>query len=605
MKRILSKTLLSAAVLGTALPLGSCVEDKGNYTYDFHDGIYFPVDASTPYTFEGTAGMEVTFSPRLGILDQNTDEYVLNYDDAGNIIEGRDNNAAGDFAYQWYDITAGATELICPAPAEGGETSSPASTLRYLIPAGRQTGDRTLELRAQNTRSGAVFARKYTLKITSVMQMGFMMLTQKGSDVNMDMLALYQNQFIHLKDVLDSPAEADRYPGRNRTAVDLVAYRDQFEPQAGLKKYALWILTKEGCDRVSPIDFSCKPSYSLSNTVPNSSLYLKGVDVKPERLIVQSTQSQGNMNAAFYFDGNWYWQSQMPGNNTFKWENPVNIPSVVPTGGQDAYTKPKGQEIPVTHHAALIRTAGGAQGTGGGGMLMWTKDNRFIYKTSTGGSQSSARGSMVSVNVADAAGTTPPFFSADYRMIQMGERTMNNSAYAVVYNNDTKKYHILVITANTTVPHKSYDFPLNSDLISEAKAKFRSFNAGWYMQVATHTNEVWSIYLDDSPAELDLTPTVNPDKHEIVVFRSFAADGHMRANVVPNSNMWLYVVTKDPSKGEDDCCTLAVYRPVANATDGSMELATYTYTGADGAQVVTPMKWPGLGNTVALEWKDL
>ncbi len=50
--------------------------------------------------------MEVTFSPRLGILDQNTDEYVLNYDDAGNIIEGRDNNAAGDFAYQWYDITA-------------------------------------------------------------------------------------------------------------------------------------------------------------------------------------------------------------------------------------------------------------------------------------------------------------------------------------------------------------------------------------------------------------------------------------------------------------------------------------------------------------------
>jgi hypothetical protein len=166
-----------------------------------------------------------------------------------------------------------------------------------------------------------------------------------------------------------------------------------------------------------------------------------------------------------------------------------------------------------------------------------------------------------------------------------------------------QKYRFLGIGGTTTVPTKRFAYTFPSDRVSDQTSKFWCVHNGIYMYYVTKDNKVWSVYLDANSVEKDVTSVVNPNGHEIVAIETFGSEGHSQGGVLGSE--WIYVVTKDPSKSDDECCTLAVYGRVANDIDGTLELKSYTYTNAEGDEVVTPLKWTGLGNTVALSWKDM
>lgn len=606
MKKIMFRHIFYVMALGVVLSFASCVKDKGNYTYSFSDGVVFPYDENSEYSkINSVAGLELSFSPFLGIYDPNVGEVVLNMNNKGEIIPGMDNNETKDFIYQWWDISdASKPVLLDPLPVTNPETGqtmlafSDESTLNWTVPLGKRAGSYTLKLMAQSIRTGVVYSHRFSLQVNSYTQNGFLLLTQNGPDVNIDMVSFFENEFLLFKDVLSTPAEERRYPYENKTAIDLITYRDPFAFAGAYNKYSMWILTEESCDRLGTSDFSYQPSQNISPTIPGSTQYLKGINVTPEKMIMQSSTVENNASEAFYFEGNWYWQAQNQ-MNTFLWENPVNIPHIYPAGTPDPYMNPKGNEIPVTKHAALARSAGG-----GGALLMWTEDGRFLYKTGSGAGMGSARGSMVSVWVTDPSSEVdPPFsFSTKYRMINMGERNDMNSIYAIVYDPDMEKYRFLGLTGVASTVNKALAYNFPSDKVSDEYTKFWCVNPGVYMYIATKDDKVYSIYLDANSREKDITSIVNPNGHEIVLFEKLSSEGHAQANVLGNE--WFYVVTKDPTLPEDECCTLAVYRRVDGDTEGNVELAEYKYTNLLGETTNTPLKWEGIGNAVALTWKD-
>lgn len=188
-----------------------------------------------------------------------------------------------------------------------------------------------------------------------------------------------------------------------------------------------------------------------------------------------------------------------------------------------------------------------------------------------------------------------------------------NLMWAVVRDNDRGIYRLLdfqiVSPLGDAEKFGVTDFAF--DEIGQAKF-FGRIDFG-YLYYVTPDHRIKSVSTTSPNAmPQDISAGIVPAGHEVVVFKKFRdLKQFSDQSVVDPVNMrdMIFVVTRNPSLPDDQCCTLALYYCPANTLDGKLQIATYKYTeqDANGQNTVCTkeMKFSGLGNVVAVTPKEM
>jgi len=548
------KTVIKLTKIAILIVLCSCIEDKGNY--DYH-----------PVNTVEIEGINDSYSIPLGESIIITP--ILNF----SLGEGVD-----EFEYQWcvmqdyvpYDLkgilsTERNLDVIiggtgCPITKEGSY---------YML------------YSVQNKTTQVKYYKVFKLNVINRMQTGFTMLCETAKGFDIDLISLYNDTLTQYHNVLD--LYQSELPHEGVKPLDLVCFGDYLSPAIGdyldeenktgtPKRYALWVLTDRGTDRVRVEDFVYKPKYNISSVIvrTSNSLFPDDDIIAIDKMFSVSGHSNSSGRAYSYYNGNWFMYNYSP--MTYMYMLPVN--QYVSTSTAPQYKSPP-----------YIYVAGSY-----GALIFNLDENRFEYhKSFTTELNGSATDFFKTVQLSE--GEYFNWQNKDYDLKYMGNRS-SNAGFAVVYNRATGKYEFLQMSATTTTATQTGQsvFPsgFNADEI-----KFYAYHITLpYLYFATE-DKVYRINTSTMSTIDDITAQVIPSGHKISLMRNTAVRFARTSQII--------IATYNPSGAAGENAQLTCYN-VEDGT-GNLVLAKHPDTPtAAGYQI--EMRWTGFGKVIAVDYKQ-
>ena len=569
--------------------LSSCfeVEDKGNYTYTDLNAVVFDGEATRTFDVIFDETVEIPAS-----VKETTDP------------------AMGDtFTYTWYGVSGNSYEKLF-------ETTD--RVLRFKVD--RMSYPR-ISLRVKNNRTGVVYSDNatWTFNVVQNYTTGFVFLTQKDANtIGLDMWDNFRGVYNLEKNLFEIPAEADRFPVEGR-GIDIVAVNNSPTTDNGnqyaqyFPRWPIFVLKDNYTGIFDHQTFA--RSRTLTQTMSKFSLYHTGSDMVATRMITQGVKGNGMLSrgaAAFFVPkaddpehGNWFWFGMTYNTTTvsYPWENAVNVLAA-------NYEKPVGNEEPMSKHAALV------PGNSLNLLVMWSDAKQKFFVKVNSGTSTNFTGYLTSkwMEDVDVEGSDDVLISGDaFKIAEPGRKMlyMASSSGGVVYavvNDPGVGHRFIYLTdpkaAGTFTKGNVYNFPAGTEV---GTAKF--FATGWPLDswpylyfVTADAKRVKAFALAPGGTE-ETVALATPADHEIVAFKAFGPELNYSGTQMPTQ---VFVVTRDPSLPDDQCCTFTVYDRVAPGT--ALKIATYDKVVDDGnggtTTVPTPMQVSGIGRTVAFTFKQ-
>ncbi|MDR0559223.1 MAG: hypothetical protein LBG92_03580 [Prevotellaceae bacterium] len=523
------------------LPL-ACIKDKGNY--DYHD-----VNSVT------ISGIENSYFVPLGQPLKITPTLTFS------VSETKDS-----FKYEWHLL--------------GGSYNSSAGVLsseRNLdIIVGKpitKDGDYNIVYCVTNKTTGIRYDYRFRLQVRDRMLNGYIMLCEReNNSFDIDLISIYNDTLTQYHNVLD--IYNSQMPRTDRKPLDIVCYNDYPSPKLGApsdwRKYAVWILTDKGTERVRVENFEWQPDFDISGLSVIPEKYLQGEKLIAEKMSapVAGLSTTAGVNY-IYYKGNWFWYN-WPGGRSYLYLFPVNAAS------------PTSEPYKTSPYIFTYATRAA---------LFFNEDaNRFEWQNSNSSGNSSA---ALCTKRFSADNEYFNWENPDYRLIYMDNRDYV-SGFAVVKNVSSGKYEFLqmMVQGLNQSPKKlgQAEFPAGLDMES---VKFYAYhNSLPYLFCATE-DRLYRINTTVMQQWDDVTSSVLTSGHKISKVKSSAIR-------FAGSNR-IIVATYDPSGQAGINGQLALY----NVQDGTGDLTLAKHPSSptpDGYQI--DMKWTGFGKIINVDYKE-
>lgn len=519
----------------------ACVKDKGNYQYR---------EINTVAISGILEGYSTTLGGRLKI----TPEVIFSVSDSPDSIK-----------YEWHVLN------------DNGKSMGKLSSERNLdVEVGapiKKDGVYTMLYCVTNLSTGVLYYRRFNLVVRDRMANGYIMLCERENEsFDIELISIYNDtltQYHNMLDFYDS-----RLPRTGRKPLDLACYCDEASPTLesdGKKKYAIWILTDKGTDRVRTEDFEWQPEFNISTLSIIPDKYTNGKTLVAEKMHAPTTNALNKAINYIRCDGNWYWYN-WPGRVYF-YVSPINV---AVTGGTPYKSAPY-------ICAVASRSA-----------VLFNEDaNRFEYQNL------SSSGNSAIVLHTSRLGEDKTFFNwenPDYRLIYMDNIDLAKG-FAVVKNVASGKCELLSIDFSTgNIPRKTgqAEFPPlpGGGLSMEDIRFFVPHGKLPYMFLATD-EKVFMINSNTMSGWRDVTAILVPSGHKISKMKNTAIRLADASRIL--------VATYDPAGAAGQNGQLTFY-DVADGS-GDVTLARHPRTAEEGRYQID-MKWTGFGKIINVDYRE-
>ncbi|MDR0506404.1 MAG: hypothetical protein LBH32_06265 [Dysgonamonadaceae bacterium] len=531
---------LAGLLLGIlACVYASCIDDKGNYSYREINAVEI-------------SGIEKSYSVYLGQSLKITPSLSFS------ISETQDS-----FKYEWHLMTGSSNKI------SGGLLSAEKNL--DIIVGNPIPGDGSYDVIycVTNITTGVRYDCIFTLNVRDRMQTGYIMLCEReNNSFDIDLISLFNDTLTQYHNLLDF--YESKLPRTGCKPLDLVCYCDPASPTLaadGKKKYAIWILTDKGTERVRIENFEWKPEFNISGISSVPEKFLQGEPLIAEKMVAPVVNLLSEAVNWIYCRGNWYWYN-FPGMTTYFYLSPVNAPSYV--------------GAPYKAAPYIVSRAQSAA-------LLFNEDaNRFEYQYANSSGNSA---NVLRTNRLSADNTHFNWENPDYRLIYMGNRDFS-IGFAVVKNVSSNKYELLLMDILDTSVRKLGRAEFPAGLALEDVKFFTFHNSMPYLYCATE-DKLYRINTTAMQQWDDITSSVLPAGHKISRMKNSAFRFPANRRII--------VATYDPAGQAGKNGQLALY----NVQDGTGDLILAKHPDKQteaGYQI--DMKWTGFGKIINIDYKD-
>ena len=523
----------------------SCIDDLGNYDYN-----------------------QVS---RAIIVDSDKDTYIdvasgeiLHIEPGISFTSGL---GEGDFRYEWHNYRISDRRTI-----EIFHTNVP--VLDTILPSSMsKTGRYQLYFKAFNNKTNAAYTKLFVVDVRNKIQVGYLALTEKAEGLELDLVANFNDTLTLYTNILERMES--EYPRKERTPIKIMTFNDIFAPSpydtgtTGRIMYGVYILSKEGTEKVNAVDFSFKgEDYSLDKITAFPAGY------KPQNTIAQTafcnptTQSQ----AYFYIEGNWflYNMDMVP----FYLSYPMNN-----------YVNSSNQKIPYKVSPTIAHSNASA-------VVFFNEDeHRFMRQRGNMMDFYNSSSVLTSHIIEDRDGAPFLFNNRSYNLVHLGNRaniSATSSGYAVVHNTATSGYELLSFNFSPTAVTATGrgDFP-SSINIPDLKY-YVMHPVEPFLYCATDTR-IYRVHTGTMNV-VDLTSSLVPSGHRISFFGSLYPK-------LRNPTARFSLATYDPGKDLETCGTLQILE-ISDTNSGTLAL------GKHPKETDKTLTWSGMGKIVSVDYKE-
>jgi hypothetical protein len=514
----------------------ACIDDKGNYSYREINSVEI---SGIEKSYSVPMGQPLKITPTLSFSISETQDsfkyewYLLVHDGNYKFTKGLLSSERN------LDIIIGS-----PIPGDG------LYNIIYCV---------------TNKTTGIRYDHIFELKIIDRMQSGYIMLCERENDsFDIDLISIFNDTLTQYHNVLD--LYNSQIPRTGRKPLDVVCYGDPVSPTLavdGKKKYAIWILTDKGTERVRIENFEWQPEFNISGISTISDKYLQGEKLIAEKMYAPVVNSGITAANWVYCRGNWYWYNWM--GTTYFYISPINASSSVGN--------------PYKAAPYIVARAQNAA-------LLFNEDaNRFEYQNANSNENST---NVLRTNRLSSDNTYFNWENPNYRLIYMDNKDFG-AGFAIVKNVSSDKYELLLMD----IPDKSVrklgraEFPAGLAL---ENVKFFAFhNSMPYLYCATE-DKLYRINTTAMQQWDDITSSVLPAGHKISRVKNTAFRFPVSGRII--------VATYDPNGQAGKNGLLALY----DVQDGTGNLTVARHPGAQ--TVNNEMKWTGFGKIINIDYKD-
>ena len=534
----LKKIFFAVIMLGAMA--AACIEDKGNYEYrDINDVAISGIDSF--YTI--AVGSRLTITPVLEFSVSETQD---------------------EFEFGWFVLNRlnfyMASQTLSTERNLNIVVTNPASSIPYWF-----------LYCVTNINTGVRYEFRFQVSVLDEMQNGFILLHETENNFDIDLISTFEGrltQYHRMLDIFESAFPRDD----GRIPLDLVCYRDGISPVIGYsgKRYAVWILTDKGTDRVSVDNFQWEPTFNISGISSIPDRILQGEPLIAEKMHAPMFPTVTGGANWIYFKGDWYWYN-LP-EMAYFYMQPINAPT------------PESQP----YKAAPFIFAN----TGRGAVLFNEDDNRFEYQA-----VAPMQGSGYNLRTQRMGSSTQMFNweNPDYSLIYMNNRTVS-TGFAIVKNRVTNRYELLLMESGgmgqPPIKLGHGTFPIQSPNLEEIK--FFAFHSSLpYLYVASD-EQIFRINTNALQRWEEITsPQLVPSGHKISKMRSTAL-GFARTNQIA-------ICTYDPNGQIGQNGRLAFFTVVDGT--GDLILSKYPEGAVEDGEYQIDMEWTGFGRIINVHYK--
>jgi hypothetical protein len=528
-----------------AILFASCLEEKESDYKEINEIVISGInDVNTPYNI--SLGDSLKIIPELSFsLGENTDTYKYEWHLMGPIEP-------------WKSIGILSSERNLRIKIGGLISSSGSYYLMYCV---------------TNQTTGIRYDHIFAISVTDRMLTGYIMLCERENDsFDIDLISLYKDTLTQYHNALD--IYNSQYPRDGRKPLDLVCYGDYISPSvtdavaAGAKKYAIWILTDKGTDRVKIENFAYKTDYNLvALSIMPSRILPAGTPLIAEKLIstcLHATTAGGNY---LLYNDNWYYYHWQVG--TYFYNLPVNSIS----------------DLDPPYKASPFI----CMSVNYGAVLFDETNNRFEWhKATTTELGGDSKNLYKTTRLTDK--TLFDWQNPDYRLVYMANRT-TTTGFAVVKNAGTGKYEFLqmsIINSPTQTGQALFPAGFNPEEI-----KHWAYHSTLPYLYAATDDKVYRFNTTTMAVAEDITSQVLPAGHKISKLKNSAIR-------FPRTNL-IVIATYNPGGAAGQNGQLALYA-VEDGT-GNLILAKHPAAPTEAGYQID-MKWSGFGKIINVDYKQ-
>ncbi|MDR3338498.1 MAG: hypothetical protein LBT25_00130 [Candidatus Symbiothrix sp.] len=528
----------------------SCIEDKGNYDYWEINTVDIAGISATPYY--------------VGLGESFKITPVLTFS------LGEEHDA---FQYEWHLMQS--TGTIKQSAGILSDQKNLDIIIGGLINA---AGTYRIMYCITNLTTGVRYDYLFSVVVQDRMLVGYIVLCEKESNTfDIDLISLYRDTLTQYHNVLDVYDSA--LPRTDRKPIDLICYGDYLSPSptASGRKYAIWILTDKGTDRVRVENMEYIPEFNLSSRLMALNPKYRPADgnLVADRIFSVSNHVSSYGKDYLYANGNYFFHNWVM--VSWFYNLPVNSMSV--------------NEAPYKAAPYIFMTSGGA-------ILFDETHNRFEAHLA-GSNELNASSSTLLHTTRLTNGTYFDWQDPDYRLVYMDNRTIS-LGYAIVNNTRTNRYEFLQMTVGEIVVNNylstsasqsgKAEFPVGTNLDN---IKFYAYHSTLpYLYLASE-DRVYRINTSAMTTLDDITAQVLPAGHKISKMKNSAIR-------FPRTNQ-MVIASYNPAGQTGENGQLAFYE-VEDGT-GNLILAKHPASPTvDGYQI--DMKWTGFGKIINVDYKN-
>ena len=542
-KAIIVRILAAGILSGLA---AACIKDTGNYDYNDVNRIEISGIKNVRDIYMVSLGRPLRITPTL-TFSVSEDKDSLQY--RWHVLGGSFYNSTGVLSTERdLDVIIGGS----------------------LIP---RVGIYQLMYCVTNMTTGIRYDHRFRIDVQDEMQTGFIMLCERENDgFDIDLISMFKDTMTQYHNLLDR--FESQLPREGRKPLDMLCYGDGASPKLGadgMKKFAIWILTDKGTDRVRVEDFEWQPEFNISGISVISEKYLQGKKLIAEKMVSSAPPVNVSGYNWAYFEGNWYW---------YNWPMMAYF-----------YLQPVNAETSVS---APYKAAPYMCGNSTYTAVLFNEDaNRFEWQNAAPMQPTVA---TMCTQRFYSAGSFFNWENPNYSLIYMDNRVAE-TGYAVVKDVSTEKYELLLINVHTTmsapVQLGRYLFP--DGFPAETIQFFALSYSLPYLYCATE-DKIYRMNISSMAATQqwdDVTASVLPAGHRFSKVKSTA--------IRFPRNMQLAVCTYDPNGQPGQNGQLAFY-DIQDGT-GNLTLAKHPATPTEAGYQID-MKWTGFGKIINVDYKQ-
>ena len=531
--------LFISVFLGT-----SCIDDLGNYDYNEVSKAII-VDSDKNTLIDIASGDILHIEPEISYTS---------------------GLGEGDFRYEWHNY-----HVIDRESIDSIHTEVP--ILNVPLPSSMsKTGRYEFYFRAINNKTNIAYSKVYIINVRNKIQIGYLALTEKAEGLELDLVASFNDTLTLYTNVLERMES--EYPRKERTPIKIATFNDVFAPSpydtgSGRIQYGVFILSKEGTEKVNAIDFSFGGAdYSLDRISAFPAGY------KPQNTIANNVYYNSGAQGYFYVEGNWFLYNlyMIP----YYLSYPVN--NYVSSGQTIQYKVSPTMAYSTAASSSIV-------------VFFNEDEHRFMRHKGEMTDFYNSSSVLTSRIIEDRDGAPFSFNNRNYNLVHLGNKATiaaTCSGFAVVHNTATSGYELLSFNYSSSAVTATGRGDIPSSINIPDVKHFVMHPTEPFLYCATDTR-IYRVHTSTMNV-VDLTSSLVPSGHRVSSFSSLYPKFR-------NPTARFSLATYDPGKDIDSCGTLQILE-ISDTNSGTLAL------GKHPKETDKDLTWSGMGKIVSVDYKE-